>query len=177
MASRMSVKLALTSMLLVSAPALAQADPAKPPKVSDKLPPANPLPYEPADVTAVMAPVNALIAALAAHDVASIQPQLAADGRVTVVSQSANGANKFKRLGWPQFLAEIKPTNDKYEVRLSDPAVESDGHVALVWSPYVFYLNGKPDHCGTDHFDLVKQADGWKIANMTWSQRTANCGR
>ena len=93
----------------------------------------------------------------------------------TVVVEKPDGTSSVKHLGWSDFLAGIKPGNDTYEERLSDPAIESDGHVALVWSPYVFYLNGKPHHCGTDHFDLVKQADGWKIVNITWSQRTTGC--
>jgi len=167
------IKAILAGAMLLAAPALAQDGP--PPKISDKLPPANPIPYAPADVDAVMAPVNAALAGIAAHDASAIQAQLAADGGATVVIENADGTTKTEHLAWPQFLAGIKPGDDSYQERLSDPAIESDGHVALVWSPYVFYLNGKPHHCGTDHFDLVKQADGWKIVNITWSQRTTGC--
>jgi hypothetical protein len=159
--------------LLLAAPALAQDGP--PPKTSDKLPPANPIPYAPANVEAVMAPVKATLAGIAAHDAAAIQAQLVAEGGATVVVEGADGSAKTKHLTWPEFLAGITPSQDGYEERLSDPAVESDGHVALVWSPYVFYLNGTPHHCGTDHFDLVKQAAGWKIVNITWSQRSTGC--
>ena len=162
--------------LLLAAPALALAQDGPPPKISDKLPPANPIPYAPADVEAVMAPIKATLAGIAAHDAAAIQAQLVAEGGATVVVEGADGSAKVKHLTWPEFLAGIKPSQDSYEERLSDPAVESDGHVALVWSPYVFSLNGKPHHCGTDHFDLVKQAEGWKIVNITWSQRSTGCG-
>ena len=167
------IKAILAGALVLAAPALAQDGP--PPKVSDKLPPANPIPYAPADVEAVMVPVKASLAGIAAHDASAIQAQLVADGGATVVIENPDGTTRTKHLAWPQFLSGIKPGNDTYEERLSDPAVESDGHVALVWSPYVFYLNGKPHHCGTDHFDLVHQADGWKIVNITWSQRTTGC--
>jgi len=169
------IKAILAGTLALSAPALAQDGP--PPRVSDELPPANPLAYMPADVAAVMAPVNAALAGIAAHDASAIQAQLAGDGGATMVTDSADGTAKVQHLSWPQFLAGIKPGQDSYEERLTDPAVESDGHVALVWSPYAFYLNGKPHHCGTDHFDLVKQAGGWKIVNITWSQRTTGCGQ
>jgi hypothetical protein len=167
------IKAILAGALVLAAPALAQDGP--PPRVSDKLPPANPIPYAPADVDAVMAPVNAVLAGIAAHDASAIRAQLADGGGATVVVEKPGGASSLEHLAWPQFLAGIKPGQDSYEERLGDPAVDSDGSVALVWSPYVFYLNGKPHHCGVDHFDLVHQPDGWKIVNITWSQRTTGC--
>ena len=45
----------------------------------------------------------------------------------------------------------------------------------MVWSPYVFTIDGKVSHCGTDHFDMVREAGRWKIANLTWSKRTTGC--
>ena len=168
------IKAILAGALVLAAPALAQDGP--PPQVSDKLPPANPLPYASADEQAVLTPVKAALAGIAAHDAGAIQAQLTGEGGATVVVQNADGTSKIDHLAWPQFLAAIRPSGDSYEERITDPAIESDGHVALVWSPYVFYLNGKPHHCGTDHFDLVRQSDGWKIVNITWSQRTTDCG-
>src|SRR3546814_6159289 len=52
------------------------------------------------------------------------------------------------------------------------PAVEIDGDIAMVWAPYTFLLDGKPHHCGIDHFDLIREGIQWKVLNVTWSQRT-----
>lgn len=139
------------------------------------LPPADPLPPPGAEEANVMAPVNAMFAGLAAHDAAAIRAQVVPEGGATLVLDRADGSTTVKHLSWDDFLAGIKPGNDRYEERLTDPAVESDGKVAMVWSPYVFYLNGQPDHCGIDHFDLVHQASGWKVVNVTWSQRSTGC--
>jgi hypothetical protein len=138
------------------------------------LPPANPIAFADPDDANVMAPVNAMLAGLAAQDAAAIRAQVLPDGGATMVSDDASGT--IRHLSWDAFLAGIKPGSDSYEERLTDPAIESDGKVALVWSSYVFYLNGKPDHCGTDHFDLVHTSAGWKVANVTWSQRSSGCG-
>ena len=138
------------------------------------LPPANPIAFVDPDDANVMAPVNAMLAGLAAHDAAAIRAEVVADGGATVVSDAAGGATA-RHMSWDAFLAGVKPGSDSYEERLTDPAIESDGNVALVWSPYVFYLNGKPDHCGTDHFDLAHTAAGWKVVNVTWSQHTTGC--
>ena len=45
----------------------------------------------------------------------------------------------------------------------------------MVWAPYTLLKDGKPDHCGYDHFDLVREGTTWKILNVTWSQRTTGC--
>jgi hypothetical protein len=140
------------------------------------LPPANPLPLADPDVANVMAPVNAALAGIAAHDAGAVRAVIDPDGGATVVSDQPGGSVTVKHLSWDDFLAGLKPSTDTYEERLTDPAVETDGDVAMVWSPYVFYLNGKAHHCGTDHFDLIHQATGWKLLNVTWSQHTTNCG-
>ena len=86
------IKAILAGVMVLAAPALAQDGP--PPKVSDKLPPANPIPYAPADMDAVMAPVKASLAGIAAHDANAIQAQLVADGGATVVIENADGTSK-----------------------------------------------------------------------------------
>ncbi|MEI9926561.1 MAG: nuclear transport factor 2 family protein [Sphingomonas sp.] len=156
----------LAALLL---PCVAQAQSA------DKLPPANPLPYADADSAAVMAPITAMFAGLAAHDAAAILAQTRPEGGATVAVEHPDGTRSVRHFGWAEFAGGIKPGADRYEERLSDPAIEVDGDVAMVWAPYVFYLNGKPDHCGVDHFDLVRENGAWKVLNVTWSQRTSGC--
>jgi hypothetical protein len=167
----------ISLLLLLAAPQANAAgiDPASKTTPVAALPPANALPPPDATVANVMAPVNAMLAGLAAHDATAIRAQLVPSGSATLVSEK-DGARTVKRLSWDDFLAGIKPGADTYEERLTDPAVETDGAVAMVWSPYVFYLNGKAHHCGTDHFDLVHEGAGWKVVNVTWSQRTTGCG-
>ncbi|HEU4959962.1 MAG TPA: nuclear transport factor 2 family protein [Sphingomonas sp.] len=141
-----------------------------------KLPPANPLPFADPEVANVMAPINAMFTGLAAHDGAAIAAQTLPEGGATVAVEGADGTHTVKHLSWAEFTAGIKPGPDSYEERLTDPAVEVDGDIAMVWSPYIFLLNGKPHHCGTDHFDLVRKDGTWKVLNVTWSQRTTGCG-
>ncbi len=166
----MKVLTALLVALLAPSAALAQSAP------SDKLPPANPLPYADADSANVMAPINAMFSGLAGHDGAAILAQTRPEGGATLALEKADGSRLIRHLSWAEFTAGIKPGPDRYEERLSDVAIEVDGDVAMVWAPYTFYLNGKADHCGVDHFDLVRENGGWKVLNVTWSQRTTGCG-
>ena len=50
-----------------------------------------------------------------------------------------------------------------------------DANLASVWAPYEFYLGSKFSHCGYDSFQLVKLADGWKIAHVIDTRRKENC--
>ncbi|MBE2990596.1 hypothetical protein IFR23_01040 [Sphingomonas sp. CFBP 13603] len=123
----------------------------------------------------VMVPIDALLAALAARDGQAILAQVRPDGGATVAEEKADGTRTVRRMAWPAFAATIKPGPERYAERLTDPAVDIDGDIAMVWSPYVFTIDGKVAHCGTDHFDMVREAGRWKIANITWSSRTTGC--
>lgn len=138
--------------------------------VSDKLPPANPVPYADPDTLSVMTPVNALLAAIAAHDAAAMRGAFLSDAMVTMVVDGAPA----KRATAAQFAAAM-PASGRIEHRLVDPAIEMDGGIAMIWSPYVVRIDGKVAQCGTDHFDLVRSDTGWRIAALTATQRTTGC--
>ncbi len=123
----------------------------------------------------VMVPIDALFAALAARDGQAILAQVRPDGGATVAEEKPDGTRTVRRMTWPEFAAVIKPGPERYAERLTDPAVDIDGDIAMVWSPYVFTIDGKVAHCGTDHFDMVREAGRWKIANITWSSRATGC--
>lgn len=142
---------------------------------STRLPPAGPIPAPGADEQLVMRPVNAVFAGIAARDPAVIDAELVAGGSATIVTVRADGSRTIQRSSWPEALAHFRPGPEKFEERLSDPAIESDGSVAVVWGNYVFLIDGKVHHCGIDHFDLVRDGNRWKIANVTFSERMTGC--
>lgn len=161
--------LAALLLLLAPLPALAQNTP------TPRLPPANPLPYEDAEAAAVLAPINAMFAGLAAQDGAAILAQTRPEGGATVAVEKPDGGRSIRHLSWAEFAAGIKPGPQKLEERQTMPAIEVDGDIAMVWSPYLFLVDGKVRHCGTNHFDLVREGGAWKVLNVTWTQRTAGC--
>ena len=63
------------------------------------------------------------------------------------------------------------PTQNKYQERIEFGHIEAEQSLASVWTPYKFYLNGKISHCGTNSFQLVKTADGWKIQYIIDTRR------
>ncbi|MFN0173649.1 MAG: nuclear transport factor 2 family protein [Saprospiraceae bacterium] len=74
------------------------------------------------------------------------------------------------------FLAMIgSPSTDKYDERIKFEAIHAEKSLASVWTPYSFYINGKRSHCGTNSFQLVKTADGWKIQYIIDTRRKQGC--
>jgi hypothetical protein len=142
---------------------------------SGRLPPAGPLPAPSSEEQAVLEPINALFAGITAHDAASITALLVPNGSASVVTEGPNGSRAVQRRTWAELVERVRSSPDRMEERLIDPAIESDVSVALVWGNYVFLINGKLDHCGVDHFNLVRDNSGWKIADASWSVRTTGC--
>ncbi|MBF9140056.1 nuclear transport factor 2 family protein [Hymenobacter properus] len=79
--------------------------------------------------------------------------------------ESINGF--LKAVGTPH--AEVWDERVQFEHTLVD------ANLASVWAPYEFYLGSKFSHCGYDSFQLVKLADGWKIAHIIDTRRKEKC--
>ena len=67
------------------------------------------------------------------------------------------------------------PHSAVWDERVTFERVLIDANLASVWAPYEFYLRGKFSHCGYDSFQLVKLADGWKIAHIIDTRRKEKC--
>jgi hypothetical protein len=140
---------------------------------SGKLPPAQILAYEDANAGAVLAPIQALFAALSAGDSAAVLRVVYPDGRVTANGVLSSGPG-LRQESFAQFAARLKP-GEGFEESISDPAIEVDGDIAMVWAPFVVRVGGKVMNCGYDHFDLVRANGVWKVMNITFSSRVTGC--
>lgn len=155
--------------MILPLPLLLQVTPVPP------LPPAN-LPQPDFETAAVLAPMQRLFAGIAAKDTAAILATVRAEGRATAVVTRPDGTAAVRGSTWADFAARIPTAPGTLEERLSgQPAVEVDGEIAMIWAPYVFLVDGKRVHCGTNHLDLVREGGSWRILNVTWTQRTTGC--
>ena len=147
---------------------LAQITPVQP------MPKGTGLPPPVSEESAVMVPIDRLFGALSAGDPAAVLAATRPEGGATVAIEQ-NGTRRVRHLTWTEFASALKPGADRLAERITDPAVEIDGDIAMVWAPYTFTRNGAVEHCGYDHFDLVREGGSWRILNVTWSQRTTGC--
>ena len=96
------------------------------------------------------------------------------DGRVTASGKRADGASSLRQQTWTQFAERITPER-AFQERISDPTINIDGDIAMVWAPFVVRSGGKVGNCGIDHFDLVRDSGVWKVMNLTFSSHTTGC--
>jgi len=62
-----------------------------------------------------------------------------------------------------------------YRERYWDPVVHVRGGIAVVWTPYEFWQDGRTSHCGIDVFELAKENGRWRIGNMMWTVEPDAC--
>ena len=75
------------------------------------------------------------------------------DGRVTATGKfAANGSGlRQAELGRNLQRRDDAGCGDSRK-RISDPAIEIDGDVAMVWAPFVVRVGGKVSNCGVRSF-------------------------
>lgn len=67
------------------------------------------------------------------------------------------------------------PRAEVLDEQLFNVRTSVDGALASVWADYKFYRGSRLNHCGVDHFLLVKEGGAWKILELADTRRTANC--
>ena len=140
---------------------------------SGQLPPAGRIPPPDFETANVLAPIQSLFAAFEAGDSAAMLRVVHAEGRVTATGQRANSSG-LRSQSWTEFAQRVTPAS-RFTESISNPAVEVDGDIALVWAPFVVRIDGKVANCGYDLFDLVRDNGAWKIMNLSFSSRTTGC--
>ena len=150
----------LLSALALAAAPLPQAERLPPPDFGNK---------------EIITTVDALLATLETGDAPAFLKLVYPEGRVTGRGTFPGGASGLRSRSFAEYAAGMTPGKGFIE-RITNPIVEQDGDVAMVWAPFTITMGGKLASCGYDHFDLVRETGAWKVMNLTFSSRTEGCG-
>ena len=131
-------------------------------------PSASPHPEE----AAILAVVDRFMQAVSTKD-SALLTELRLEGGFTIVERPApsGGTLVTRRV----FTPALGGGAGVYRERYWDPVVHVRGSIAVVWTPYEFWIDGKTSHCGVDVFDMMKEQGVWKIANMMWTVEPEAC--
>ena len=111
---------------------------------------------------AVLAPITAMFAAMAKHDVAEFKKPMLTGGTMVLMRDG-----KPTQMTFDAFADLIgRPGKAQIEERIHDPLVKIDNDLAVVWAPFEFLVDGKVDHCGTDLFNMVRVNGQWLVASI-----------
>ena len=115
--------------------------------------------------------VDALFAAMAKHDVDASRRLILPGASFVVVLP--DGTVKIE--SDTGYLDKLGKHKEAFRERIWDARVTVQGNLAQVWAPYDFHLDGKLSHCGIDSFSLARNADGWRVAGVSYTVQKVGC--
>jgi ketosteroid isomerase-like protein len=136
--------------------------------------------HDEAAVEQVMADFHA---AVAAHDGQRVISLSVAEGSTwfNVLSDEAFAAAKEKNAAvqkvrhssFAEFAKFVSSTPAALNQQHTHVQIHTDGTIATVYFDYVFLIDGKAQNRGCETWQLVKTAEGWRIAAITYSSNPA----
>jgi len=83
-------------------------------------------------------------------------------------SKSAT-AQKIRVSNYRDFAKLVSTTTKSFDPEHSNVVIHTDGTIAAVYFDFVFNVDGKANNRGSETWQLVKAADGWRIASIIYS--------
>lgn len=122
----------------------------------------------------VMRVVHAVFDGMRRVDSAMVRPLFHPQARLISVA-TRDGVPVVRVESVEDFIRSVgRPRTEVWDERLSNEKVETDGALASVWVDYEFFRGTTRNHCGVDHFLLVKDQGSWRIIELADTRR--GCG-
>ncbi len=119
--------------------------------------------------------IEILFRGIRTADTALMQTVLSPGATLQTIAGTA-GQEVIQAAPISRFLASIaKPHAEPYDEQISFGAINIDGPLASVWTPYKFYVGTTFSHCGVNSFQLVKLNGAWKIHYIIDTRRKDGC--
>ena len=123
-----------------------------------------------ADRDAILATVQALFDALAEGDGQILRDIMHPDVLMHSVERADDGSRSSSTSTRDQLIARLEGSEQVLTERMWDPEVRISGDLAMVWTPYDFYVGDTLSHCGADAFVLTRTGDAWRITGLSWTR-------
>ena len=118
-------------------------------------------------------------AAVLAHDGTKLSGLFLADANLwlNVLTDSAYAraqaksptAQKIRISSYQDFAKLVSTTPKSFDPEHNNVAIHADGTIAAVYFDFVFNVDGKVTNRGSETWQLVKAADGWRVASIVYS--------
>ena len=117
------------------------------------------------------AAVDQLFLGMRMANEAILREVLAPDVRFTVLTPEGRIAPE----SLDGFVRAVAASAGAWNEQIYDVEVRTDDAMASIWAPYTFYLNGQISHCGVNSIELLRDAEGWKITQISDTRRSQAC--
>lgn len=122
----------------------------------------------------VLAVVQSFFDSMARKDAVAGQKLALPEARFFSVRVEA-GAPVVRTFAIQEGLKRWAESSEAHLERFWSSEVRIHGRIATVWTPYDFHRDGKFSHCGVDAFDLVRTAEGWRLAGGVYTLEPEGC--
>jgi hypothetical protein len=124
----------------------------------------------------VKAAVNKLFEGMKTSDPNLIRQAFADSAILQTIGRNQAGQSIIRTDAVSGFAEQIsKLPAGAADERITFETVKIDGPLAIVWTPYKFYYQGKLSHCGVNSFQLVRINGAWKIQYLIDTRRRQGC--
>ncbi len=131
--------------------------------------------HEPREVAAILEMLDRYMIAISNNDLGELEKMQTPDGMTYRASRDTAGAWTIRSRSNLQWVAPSNASEQAYRERYWQPTVLVRGPIAVVWTPYEFWIDGRTNHCGVDVFNLVKVDGTWRVANSMWTVEPDAC--
>lgn len=124
----------------------------------------------------VKAAVNKLFEGMKNADAGQISDSFSDSAILQTIARNKEGKLIVRNERVKDFAEFVsKQKKGAADERISFETIKVDGPLAIAWTPYTFYFEGKFSHCGVNSFQLVRINDQWKIQYLIDTRRRQGC--
>ena len=124
-----------------------------------------------AEREAILAAVQGIFDALATGDGEILREIMHPDVLMHSVERAADGTRSSSTSTRDQLIARLEGSEVVLTERMWDAEVRVSGDLAMVWTPYDFYVGEELSHCGADALLLTRNDDeSWTIVALSWTR-------
>jgi ketosteroid isomerase-like protein len=131
------------------------------------------------DTSDIQQVMNSYHEAVASHDGAKLASLFLPDASLWLnvltdrvyehVKAEKPSASKIKVGNYQDFAKTVSTTTKNFDPHHTNLVIHTDGTIATVYFDYVFFVDGQAENRGSESWQLVKGADGWRIASIIYS--------
>src|SRR5688572_16139192 len=125
----------------------------------------------------VKAAVNKLFEGMKNADASLVSESFSDSAILQTIARNKEGQMIIRNERVKDFAEFVsKQKKGAADERISFETVRIDGPLAIAWTPYKFYYEGKFSHCGVNSFQLIRFNGIWKIQYLIDTRRRVGCG-
>ena len=124
----------------------------------------------------VKAAVNKLFEGMKNADASMVSSSFSDSAVLQTITMNKEGKTVVRNEHVKDFADFVSKQNKgAADERISFEIIKIDGPLAIAWTPYKFFYEGKFSHCGVNSFQLVRVDGQWKIQYLIDTRRRQGC--